>query len=774
MSKGTARPALTALASDFSGKMHSGVRVAARRLGLPLREKLILAFLVVVIVAAGSLALVTVYLIDARMEESVRASLTHSLTMVRAEYRNRGQQVQFAIRNAASSPAVRQAIIQRDETELQHLITVWKSQTPEVQLWLIADPEGQILARLHPGDGKNDPPFSELIARAAAQGEAQISTELVPSDVVEDEGRDGVGDRMALVTATPITQGQNVIGVVVTGELVDADFPVPDTLRDQLYGLSTVGSSTQQHGPIVSFVQGGTIVSTCFNSRESTILGTRLPSEALEEIQAGRSHWGTDTIGGQRYLTLVDPLRNTEDQIVGALLVGLPERGFVAWRADTMKSLLAVFLVVSLVALLVAASLADMITLPLRDLTTKARAIADGRLDVRVSGEGHDEIGELGRAFNEMTAQLHESYAALRQERRKALAAIEASVDGIWVDYVVNGERRIAMINSSLERMTGHRRSELVGRPCRYLLGVCTMEGLPICDTVCPFLRPREETSGFVEGTIPTADGKKIPVEVGYGRILDENDRLVGAVHVVRDLTPRREVEQLKDEFISMVSHELWTPLNHIKGFSSTLLQADVSWDANTQRDFLQSIDREADRLTKLVENLLQMSRIEAGGLEGIDKHWYRASDLLDRALARIRQETQEHRVEIQIDDDLRPVMADGQSIEIVLVNLIENATKYSKPGSEIIVQAQAKAGEVVFRVIDRGVGIAEQHLDHVFDRFYRVGGSPKGGTGLGLAICRRIVEGHGGRMWASSALGKGSTFSFALPSAEGSDVAAR
>lgn len=446
------------------------------------------------------------------------------------------------------------------------------------------------------------------------------------------------------------------------------------------------------------------------------------------------------------------------------VIISVGSLSLVALYLDTLKSILVVFLLVAGVALLVAASLADMITLPVRELTREVKAIAAGNLGVEVSVGSQDEIGELGRAFNEMAAQLRESYDALRREQRKALAAIDASVDGIWVDYQVGDECQLIMINSALERMSGRRREDLVGRPCKYLMKVRTVEEEPICDTVCPFLHPEEERSGFVEGFIPTAQGEVIPIEIGYGRILDEKGTLIGAVHVVRDLTARKEVEQLKDEFISMVSHELWAPLNHIKGFTSTLLQRDVVWDATARHDFLESIDRETDRLTKLVEDLLRISRLEAGELEVTERHWHQASSLLERALARIQPETEKHRLKVRVSDDLPPVLVDGDSIELVLINLVENATKYSEPGTLITIQVEPGDEGIVFSVTDHGIGIGQEHLERVFERFYRVDASSTGGTGLGLAICKRIVEAHGGCIWADSTPGKGSCFSFALP----------
>lgn len=268
------------------------------------------------------------------------------------------------------------------------------------------------------------------------------------------------------MTVTPVIQDGAVLGVIVTEEAIDADFPVPYTLRERLGDLVTVEAPPQAHGPITSIVQGGTIVSTCYDTAEDSILGSRLSDEALHQIRAGRVYQGAEPVGGQRYLILGRPLRNNAGTVIGALVVGLPERPFLALRDTTLKSVLAVFLLVASLALLVAASLSDVITLPVRELTREAKVIAAGNLDVQVPVAGRDEIGELGRAFNEMTAQLQDTYEALRRERRKALAAIEASVDGIWVDYTVDGERRIVMMNSALEQMTGYRRKDLINQRC--------------------------------------------------------------------------------------------------------------------------------------------------------------------------------------------------------------------------------------------------------------------------------------------------------------------
>ena len=163
----------------------------------------------------------------------------------------------------------------------------------------------------------------------------------------------------------------------------------------------------------------------------------------------------------------------------------------------------------------------------------------------------------------------------------------------------------------------------------------------------CSFLSSDAE-SGRIEGYISAGSGEEVWVEISYGRVVDTDGRLSGGVHIVRDLTQRKEIEQLKDEFISMVSHELRTPLNHIKGFATTLLQTDVEWDAVAQRDFLGSINREADRLTDLVEKILHLSRLEVEGFPMEREHW-QIDDLVDGALQRRHAML----VERQVDLDL-------------------------------------------------------------------------------------------------------------------------
>ena len=397
---------------------------------------------------------------------------------------------------------------------------------------------------------------------------------------------------------------------------------------------------------------------------------------------------------------------------------------------------------------------------PLQIIDQGTAAIAQGNLDHRLDIRTGDEMETLANGINEMVEQLDVTYSKIVEEQNTVLASIEASSDAIWIS---DADRRVAMVNPALERLIGKSREELLGQSCQYLMGMRSFDGTSLCDTSCPFLHP-EDRHGAIEACMPVATGKEAWVTISYGRVTDANGELSQVVHIVHDLTERKEIEQLKDEFVSMVSHELRTPLHHIKGFSTTLLQNDVEWDVDTQRDFLESINQEADRLADLVDKLLHLSRLEAGRMP-MDREWCAVDDLMDGALMKPCAQVVSDRIRLKIEPDLPPLFVDAREIESVLINLIENAIKYSAPGTPITLGAESRGDEVVFWVEDQGIGIPEDQLECIFDRFTRVNerNHRASSCGLGLAICKRVVEAHGGRIWVESREGVGSRFSFAI-----------
>jgi two-component system sensor histidine kinase KdpD len=229
-----------------------------------------------------------------------------------------------------------------------------------------------------------------------------------------------------------------------------------------------------------------------------------------------------------------------------------------------------------------------------------------------------------------------------------------------------------------------------------------------------------------------------------------------------------QRTDELRAALLSSVSHDLRTPLASIKAAASSLLQEDVQWDEETKRSFARSIEREADRLNRLVSNLLDMSRIEDGALKP-EKEFYMIPELIQDVLGRLQPLLHGRIVQTQVATDLPPVELDYMQIDQVLTNLIENAVRYTPKDSPIEVSAHCEGAQIVISVADRGPGIPSGDLDRVFDKFYRVidgkhtTGHPTG-SGLGLAVCKGLVEAHGGRIWAEPREGGGVVFSVSLP----------
>jgi two-component system sensor histidine kinase KdpD len=229
-----------------------------------------------------------------------------------------------------------------------------------------------------------------------------------------------------------------------------------------------------------------------------------------------------------------------------------------------------------------------------------------------------------------------------------------------------------------------------------------------------------------------------------------------------------RRTDQLRAALLNAVSHDLRTPLASIIASAGSLRQSDVVWTEQERAEFAQAIEDQAQRLDRIVGNLLDLSRIEGGTLRP-EKGWYDLGALIDDVVGRLRPITSRHRVVVAVEEDLPPVLLDYVEIDQVLSNLIENATKYAPAGTDILVRARRAGAEVRVEVADQGPGIPAPSLPHLFDPFYRVdkGKLRSKGLGLGLAVAKGLVDAHGGRIWVDGRPGGGAAFTFTLPLGE-------
>jgi len=365
-------------------------------------------------------------------------------------------------------------------------------------------------------------------------------------------------------------------------------------------------------------------------------------------------------------------------------------------------------------------------------------------------------IGSLtGMMRNESERRSHLE-ALVRSERDKLLGILERMEDGV---LIIGPDYRIRFANPSMVREFG----EGVGSYCYQYLH--DFDGP--CNEICKLA---SVTGGITERwEYGFPNGRTY--EVIASPFLDF-DGEVCQLATLRNITQRKKVEQelieldkLKSELLSNVSHELRSPLTSIKGIVSSLLQKDIELGEETQEMLLSSVIEETDRLASLITNLLNMSRLEAGVWKP-EKERCHVADIIHEALERQKWVYKKHIFETDLEPYLPEVYADYSQTRQVLINLLENAAAHSEEGTRIIVKGRAMDDEIVVSVSDQGVGIPQEDLGKIFDKFYR--GTQKrgkpGGTGLGLAICQAIVHGHGGEIWAESEIGRGSTFHFTLP----------
>jgi len=290
----------------------------------------------------------------------------------------------------------------------------------------------------------------------------------------------------------------------------------------------------------------------------------------------------------------------------------------------------------------------------------------------------------------------------------------------------------------------------------------------PLCAVCVPLIRSEVKVGALVlenRGSAAPFGAQDLPFLQAVAQLIAlsiDNARLRRELQTVQAL---EEANRLKSELISTLAHEMRTPLTSIKGFSTALLMDEISFDPATEHEFLEIIDQECDVLTDLIHDLLESSIIDAGLLQ-LEREPVRISRLAQSVIDDIGHRTQTHRFLVDLDR-LPIVEADPNRIEQVLRNLLDNAIKYSPQGGVIVVRGQVAEKQIVISVSDQGVGIAPEHLNRLFEKFFRVNSGLVNhvvGSGLGLPIARTIVESHGGRIWAESQPDKGSTFYFTLP----------
>jgi PAS domain S-box-containing protein len=410
-------------------------------------------------------------------------------------------------------------------------------------------------------------------------------------------------------------------------------------------------------------------------------------------------------------------------------------------------------------------TLRQMIALPLtlRDTPVGVIYVFRAALNVAFSADDRQVLQEFAdqAAIAVSNARLYQS---VLREKQRLDATIEQSADGVMI---IDSRWRITTFNKAMEQLTGWSREEAIGRPCAEVLGIENGQGVNICLVDCPLQRMPFAPNPVVEGRVTTRDGRELYVQSRYAPQRGPQGQFLGAIANVRDITAQKQEEELQNTFISVISHELKTPVSIIKGYAGTLRREDASFTPEQFRDGLAVIEDEADRLARQIQDLLDVSRLTAGGMRLDPSDFPVAALAANVAHSYAAAAGEGFQFELRFPDEMPPVHGDYERIRQVFVNLVSNAVKYSPEGGTIRIGGWPEGDVAVCYVADQGVGIAPEEQEAIFRRFYRIDNRlarETQGSGLGLFLTRAIVEAHGGRIWVESKLGQGSRFVFTLP----------
>ncbi|HSF70477.1 MAG TPA: ATP-binding protein [Nitrospira sp.] len=488
-----------------------------------------------------------------------------------------------------------------------------------------------------------------------------------------------------------------------------------------------------------------------------------------EIAQAIATGAGTDlrsshTTGERTLYRAVRLTTKENDSTALYLRLGLPMTALEQELSTLKRNLTLAFGSAFLLAVGLSIWLARSLTKPLSDMATAAQQLAAGNLTVHVETSAHDEVGLLARTLNHMTQELRSKIEELSEDRSQLLAMLTSMVEGVMV---LDSKGRILQVNPAWERMFGVTRSEARGRQSSEVFAHANLNAL-----ISAVLASRAGQ----EAEILLTNGRCLNVEASVAG--GEQDNEACAVLVFHDITELRRLEHIRKDFVANVSHELRTPLTSIKGYVEALLDGGKD-DPQTSVRFLDIILKQSDRLNLILEDLLQLSKIESGQVQFKQEPLHIGS-VVDRTIAMIKPlaDKKQHQLRAAIDANLPLINGDQERLVQVLANLLDNAIKYTPEGGQITVAARRipvhghRTGEgpregVELTVTDTGIGIPEKDRPRVFERFYRVDKARSrelGGTGLGLAIVKHIVEGHGGQIRVEGNVPTGSRFVVRLP----------
>lgn len=446
----------------------------------------------------------------------------------------------------------------------------------------------------------------------------------------------------------------------------------------------------------------------------------------------------------------------TGERVIAVLRISLPVTSIYSTIKSLQSRVMVVGLLIAVLAAIISLFVSRRISRPIEEMKQGAVRFSQGDLGHRLHVPSISELASLSEAMNQMAYQLEEHIRAVQNQRNEYVAVLSSMTEGV---IGLDLDENVLNINQAARDLFDTDVSDLKGRSIQ--------EVVRNPDFIA-FIKESAATGDTMEGDFILHQRGDRTISARSAPLRNAADERIGTLLVLSDVTQMRNLENMRRDFVANVSHEIRTPLTAIKGFVETLgFENDNTAEDN--RRFLGIIAKHVDRLDTILEDLLSLARIEARGEgDGIDLETRDLQEVIQTARQVVQGKADEKKIalETEVEDGIR-VKMDAPLIEQALVNLIDNALKYSPEETVIRIRAEVGPEVLIISIADQGPGIPEKHLYRIFERFYRVDKARSrklGGTGLGLAIVKHIAASHGGRVSVESTLGQGSTFTLHLP----------
>lgn len=498
------------------------------------------------------------------------------------------------------------------------------------------------------------------------------------------------------------------------------------------------------------------IVRATTNVADKNVIGKKNDYRDINDFTT-KSSRAIDEDTGKRVYINVQPIQSpTGDTVIGALYVKSDIEKKYEEIYDTALIFVTASLIAAAISMIVAVLVSRSITQPIGEMQEQALRIARGDYSRKVAVHGKDELGQLAESFNLLAERIEETQDAMESERNRLDSVLSHMTDGVIAadrrgKIITINEMALMLLNVQSEDVIGQSMLELLDIEEEYTLR-------KILENPDEILIERE-----------TADRGQIILRTDFSMIRRESGFISGLVAVMHDVTEQEKTEQERREFVSNVSHELRTPLTSMRSYIEALSEG--AWkDEEIAPNFLKVTLDETDRMIRMINDLLSLSRMDSGNAQ-LQLEYVNFNELLSFVLDRFDMmvTNQEKKYVIQREFTQRElwVEVDPDKMIQVIDNIMNNAIKYSPDGGKIKVRLVETHNNIMLSISDQGLGIPKKDLQRVFDRFYRVDKARarrQGGTGLGLAISREVMRAHNGAIWAESKEGQGSTFFITLP----------